>query len=323
MKAVRVHKLGGPEALSYENVDVPSPRANEALVKIEAIGVNYIDTYHRSGIYKLELPFIPGMEAAGTVTGVGPEVSEVAIGDRVAYAGVLGAYAEYAAVPAARLVKLPSKIDAQSAAAAMLQGMTAHYLLFGTYPVKPGDTVLIHAAAGGVGLLMVQVAKLLGATVFGTVSSVEKAETARRAGADETIIYTEKDFAAEVKRLTAGRGVQVVYDSVGKDTYLKSLDCLAPRGYLVLFGQSSGPVPPFDPQVLSLKGSLFLTRPTLAHYTATREELLQRAGQIFDWVAAGRLKLVVYKTFPLAQAAEAHRQLESRATKGKLLLIPE
>lgn len=322
MKAIRVHKPGGPEALSYENVAIPSPRANEALVKIEAIGVNYIDTYHRLGIYKLEPPFTPGMEAAGVVVEVGPEVSEVAAGDRVAYAGVLGAYAEYAAVPATRLVKLPAKIDAQSAAAVMLQGMTAHYLLFSTYPVKPGDTVLIHAAAGGVGLLMVQIAKLLGARVFGTVSTREKAELARQAGADEAIIYTEKDFAAEAKRLTAGRGVQVVYDSVGKDTYEKSMDCLAPRGYLVLFGQSSGPVPPLDPQILSQKGSLFLTRPTLAHYTATREELLQRAGQVLDWVAAGRLKLLIHKTFPLAEAAEAHRQLESRATTGKLLLLP-
>lgn len=256
------------------------------------------------------------------VTAVGPNVQDIQVGDRVAYTGVPGAYAEYAAVPAARLVTLPEGVDAKTAAAAMLQGMTAHYLTHTTYPLKPGDTALVHAAAGGVGLLLVQMANRLGARVFGTVSTEAKAQLAKEAGADAVILYTEQDFEAEVKRLTNGRGVNVVYDSVGKTTFEKSLNVLAPRGYLVLFGQSSGPVPPFDPIVLSAKGSLFLTRPTLAHYTITREELLQRAGEVLGWVKSDRLKLRIEQTFPLAQAAEAHRRLEGRQTTGKVLLIP-
>jgi len=322
MKAIRVHAHGGPEVLQYEEVPQPVPGRGEALVRIAAAGVNYIDTYHRRGLYKVPLPFTPGVEAAGVVEAVGPEVSEVQVGDRVAYTGPLGAYAEYAVVPASRLVELPEAIDFPTAAAVLLQGMTAHYLTHSTYPLKPGDTALVHAAAGGVGLLLVQVAKMRGARVIGTVSTEEKAALAREAGADEVILYTRQDFEAEVRRLTDGRGVEVVYESVGKDTFDKSLNCLAPRGYLVLFGQSSGPVPPFDPQVLNQKGSLFLTRPTLQHYVATREELLQRAGDVFGWVASGRLKVRVDSTFKLEEAAEAHRRLEGRQSAGKILLVP-
>ena len=322
MKAIRVHAHGGPEVLQYEEVPQPAPGRGEALVRIAAAGVNYIDTYHRRGLYQVPLPFTPGVEAAGVVEAVGPEVSEVQVGDRVAYTGPLGAYAEYAVVPASRLVKLPEAIDFPTAAAVLLQGMTAHYLTHSTYPLKPGDTALVHAAAGGVGLLLVQVAKMRGARVIGTVSTEEKAALAKEAGADEVILYTKQDFEAEVKRLTDGRGVEVVYESVGKDTFDKSLNCLAPRGYLVLFGQSSGPVPPFDPQILNQKGSLFLTRPTLQHYVATREELLQRAGDVFGWVASGRLKVRVDSTFKLEEAAEAHRRLEGRQSAGKILLVP-
>ena len=322
MKAIRVHAHGGPEVLQYEEVPQPVPGRGEALVRIAAAGVNYIDTYHRRGLYKVPLPFTPGVEAAGVVEAVGPEVSEVQVGDRVAYTGPLGAYAEYAVVPASRLVELPEAIDFPTAAAVLLQGMTAHYLTHSTYPLKPGDTALVHAAAGGVGLLLVQVAKMRGARVIGTVSTEEKAALAKEAGADEVILYTRQDFEAEVRRLTDGRGVEVVYESVGKDTFDKSLNCLAPRGYLVLFGQSSGPVPPFDPQVLNQKGSLFLTRPTLQHYVATREELLQRAGDVFGWVASGRLKVRVDSTFKLEEAAEAHRRLEGRQSAGKILLVP-
>jgi NADPH2:quinone reductase len=322
MKAIRVHAHGGPEVLQYEEVPQPAPGRGEALVRIAAAGVNYIDTYHRRGLYKVPLPFTPGVEAAGVVEAVGPEVSEVQVGDRVAYTGPLGAYAEYAVVPASRLVELPEAIDFPTAAAVLLQGMTAHYLTHSTYPLKPGDTALVHAAAGGVGLLLVQVAKMRGARVIGTVSTEEKAALAKEAGADEVILYTRQDFEAEVRRLTDGRGVEVVYESVGKDTFDKSLNCLAPRGYLVLFGQSSGPVPPFDPQVLNQKGSLFLTRPTLQHYVATREELLQRAGDVFGWVASGRLKVRVDSTFKLEEAAEAHRRLEGRQSAGKILLVP-
>jgi len=322
MKAIRVHEFGGPEKLRYEEVPTPTPGAEEALVRIEAIGLNYIDTYHRTGLYKMPLPFTPGVEAAGVVAAVGSTVRDLQVGDRVAYTGVPGAYAEYAVVPAVRLVKLPEGVDAKTAAAALLQGMTAHYLTHTTYPLKPGDTILVHAAAGGVGLLLVQMAKQLGARVFGTVSTEAKAQLAKEAGADAVILYTEQDFEAEVKRLTNGQGVNVVYDSVGKTTFEKSLNVLRPRGYLVLFGQSSGPVPPFDPIVLSNKGSLFLTRPTLAHYTLTREELLQRAGDVLGWVKSGRLKLRIEQTFPLAEAAEAHRRLEGRQTTGKVLLIP-
>jgi NADPH2:quinone reductase len=322
MKAIRVEAYGGPENLVYRDVDKPAPKSGEALIRIEAAGINYIDVYHRTGLYPLPLPFTPGSEAAGLVEAVGADVSEVQVGDRVAYAMGLGSYAEYATVPASKLVKIPDGVDAQTAAAAMLQGMTAHYLVTSTYTLKRGDAALVHAAAGGVGLLLIQMAKRRGARVFGTVSTEEKAKLARDAGADEVIIYTAQDFQAEVRRLTDGKGVEVVYDSVGKTTFLKSLDSLAPRGLLALFGQSSGPVPPFDAALLAQKGSLFLTRPSLAHYTATREELLWRAGEIFSWIGAGELKLRIGKTFPLAEAAEAHRQLEGRETTGKVLLIP-
>jgi NADPH2:quinone reductase len=322
MKAIRVDEYGGPEKLVYREVDKPAPKAGEALVKIEAIGVNFIDVYHRTGLYPLPLPFIPGSEASGTVEAVGDDVNEIQVGDRVAYAMSLGAYAEYAAVPTVRLVKVPSGVDAESAAAAMLQGMTAHYLVTSTYTLKRGDTALVHAAAGGVGLLLIQMAKRIGARVFGTVSTEEKARLAREAGADEVIIYTEQDFQEETKRLTEGKGVEVVYDSVGRTTFMKSLESLAPRGLLALFGQSSGTVPPFDAALLAQKGSLFLTRPSLAHYTATREELLWRAGEVFKWIDAGQLKLRIGKRFSLAEASEAHRQLEGRATTGKVLLMP-
>ncbi len=322
MKAVRVSQAGGPEVLHYEEVPDPQPGAGEVLVKIEAIGLNYIDTYHRTGLYPLDLPFIPGLEAAGTVKTVGADVKYLQVDDRVAYSGVPASYAEYVAAPEARLVKLPEGVDTQTGAAAMLQGMTAHYLAHGTYPLKRGDTALIHAAAGGVGLLLVQMAKACGARVFGTVSTDEKSRLARDAGADEIIRYTEQDFEAEVKRLTHGRGVDVVYDSVARTTFEKGLNCLRPRGLLVLFGQSSGPVPPFDPGVLNAKGSLYLTRPTLKDYTAARDELLQRAGDVLGWVQSGQLKLRIDRTLPLPAAAEAHRLIEGRKTAGKVLLIP-
>jgi NADPH2:quinone reductase len=322
MKAILVSSCGGPDALRFQEVPTPAPKAGEALVKIEAIGINFIDVYHRTGLYPLSLPFIPGVEAAGTVEAVGEGVAEVKAGDRVAYAMTAGAYAEYAVVPAARLVKMPEGIDARTGAAAMLQGMTAHYLTTSTFPLKRGETALVHAAAGGVGLLLVQMAKRIGARVIGTVSTEEKARLAREAGADEVIIYTAQDFEQEAKRLTDGRGVQVVYDSVGKDTFLKSLTSLAPRGMLALYGQSSGPVPAFDPAWLAQRGSLFLTRPSLAHYAATRDELLWRAGDVLGWVQSGELKLRIERTFPLADAAEAHRQLEGRKTTGKVLLAP-
>ena len=322
MKAIRVHATGGPEVLRVEEVPAPTPARGEALVKIEAAGVNFTDIYYRLGWTKAALPFTVGVEAAGTVAAVGPEVTGFEPGERVVYTGPLGAYAEQAAVPAWRLVRVPRGIDARTAAAAMLQGMTAHYLSHSTYPLKAGHTALVHAAAGGVGLLLVQMAKMRGARVIGTVSTEAKARLARDAGADEVIDYTQADFEAEVKRLTGGRGVQVVYDSVGKTTFDKSLNCLAPRGYLVLFGQASGPVPPVDPQVLNQKGSLFLTRPTLGNYTATPDELNARAGDVLGWVAAGRLRLRIERTFRLAEAAEAQRLLASRGTTGKLLLVP-
>lgn len=322
MKAVRVHVCGGPESLRYDDVDAPTPQAGAALVKIAAAGVNFIDIQHRTGRYKPPaLPFTLGSEAAGTVTAVGAGVTEVAVGDRVAYAMVLGAYADYAVVPAQRLVKLPDAIDFETAAAVMLQGLTAHYLTHSTYAIKPGDTALVHAAAGGAGLLITQVAKLRGATVYGTVGSAAKAELARRAGAAATIDYTRQDFAAEIKKLTSGRGVDVVYDSVGKDTFDKSLDCLRPRGYLALFGFSSGPVAPFDPAVLGYKGSLFLTRPGLNQYIATRDELVGRAHDLFAWLAAGKLAVTIDRVLPLAEAARAHRDLEARRTAGKILLV--
>lgn len=322
MKAIRVHTPGGPEVLRYEDAPVPEPQAGQAVVRLEAIGVNFLDVYHRTGLYKRPLPFTPGAEGAGTVAAVAPGVTEVAVGDRVAYAGVAGSYAEQVVAPVAQLVKLPAGIDAETAAAAMLQGMTAHYLVGATYPLRAGETVLVHAAAGGVGLLLIQMAKRVGARVIGTVSTEAKAQLAREAGADDVILYTQQDFEAETKRLTGGRGVQVVYDSVGRSTFEKSLNVLAPRGYLVLFGQSSGPVPPVDPGTLNTKGSLFLTRPTLAHYTASREELLARAGDVLRWIQAGQLRLRISNRYPLDGAAEAHRRLEGRQTTGKVLLLP-
>src|SRR5207302_821313 len=322
MKAVRVHTTGGPEVLRFEEVPTPTPARGEALVKIEATGVNFTDIYYRLGWTKAALPFTAGVEAAGTVAAVGPEVSGLEPGERVVYTGPLGAYAEQAVVPAWRLVRVPRGIDARTAAAGLLQGMTADYLAHSTCPLKAGDTALVHAAAGGVGLLLVQMAKMLGARVIGTVSTEAKTRLARDAGADEIIDYTQADFEAEVKRLTGGRGVQVVYDSVGRTTFDKSLNCLAPRGYLVLFGQASGPVPPVDPQVLNQKGSLFLTRPTLGNYTQTPDELNARAGDVLGWVGAGRLRLRIERTFRLAEAAEAQRLLASRGTTGKLVLVP-
>lgn len=322
MKAIRIHNHGGPDVLTYEEVAVPEPTAGEARVKVEAIGVNFIDIYHRTGLYPLKTPFTLGMESAGIVDAVGEGVTDVKIGERVAYAMIPGSYAEYAIVPAARLAPLPAFIDAKTAAAIMLQGMTAHYLTRSTYALKKADTALVHAAAGGVGLLLVQVAKMLGARVIGTVSTEAKAELAKQAGADEIILYTQSDFLVEVKRITHGQGVHVVYDSVGATTFDKSLDCLKPRGTLVLFGQSSGPVSPFDPGKLAAKGSLFLTRPSLAHYTLDRAELLQRAGELFDWIQAGMLKPRIDNVLALKDAAAAHRLLEGRKTTGKLVLIP-
>ena len=322
MKAIRVQMYGGPEVLSLEEMPQPQPDAGHALIKLAAIGVNFIDTYHRTGAYKLPLPFTPGTEGAGTVVAVGSGVSEVRAGDRVAYAMSVGSYAEYAVVPAWRLVQLSEQTDFSSAAAAMLQGMTAHYLTHACYPIQAGDTILLHAAAGGTGMLIAQMAKSLGARVIGTVSSKEKAARARDSGVDDVILYTQSDFELEVKTLTDGKGVQVVYDSVGRTTFEKSLNCLVPRGTLVLFGQSSGAVPPVDPQVLSSKGSLYLTRPSLAHYNASRDEIFLRAGDVLSWIVSGRLKLRIETSFTLAKTADAHRLLESRTISGKLLLIP-
>jgi NADPH2:quinone reductase len=322
MKAVRVHNYGGPEVLTYEEIPLPEPKAGEARVKIEAIGLNFIDVYQRTGLYQLPLPFTLGREAAGTVDAVGPNATEVKVGDRVAYAMEPGAYAEYAVVPAWKLVPVPAKLDSSSAAATMLQGMTAHYLTHSTYPLKQGETALVHAAAGGVGLLLIQIAKRRGARVIGTVSTEEKARLAKAAGADEVILYSRVDFGVEVKRLTGGAGVHVVYDSVGQTTFEKSLDCLRPRGCLALFGQSSGPVPPFDLGKLATKGSLFVTRPTLLHFMSDRSELLDRSSDLFDWIAAGQLKIRIDKSFPLTEVAEAQRQLEARKTTGKVILIP-
>jgi len=322
MKAIRVHSPGGPEALRYEDVPQPSLAAAQVLVKVEAAGVNYIDVYQRTGLYKVATPFTLGQEAAGVVTAVGSGVTDPKVGDRVAYTSILGAYAEYAVVPADRVVVLPDGVTARQAAAAMLQGMTAHYLACTTYPLKAGDTCLVHAAAGGVGLLLCQIASRRGARAIGTVSTREKAALAREAGARDVILYTEQDFEAEVKRLTNGLGLQVVYDSVGKTTFEKGLNCLTRRGMMVLYGQSSGPIASFDPQVLSQKGSLFLTRPTLAHYITTRAELVARAGEVLSWVKSGTLKVRIEHEFSLAETAEAHRALEARKTTGKLLLIP-
>jgi NADPH2:quinone reductase len=322
MRAIRVHEYGGPEAMRLEELPPARPGEGQALVRIEAAGVNFIDVYQRSGLYKGALPLPLGLEASGVVEAVGPGVSTVRVGDRVAWTGVPGSYATHNVVPADRLVTLPAGLDARAGAAAMLQGMTAHYLAHSTYPLKPGDACLVHAAAGGVGLLLCQMARRAGARVIGTVSTEEKAKLAREAGAQDVILYARQDFEAEVKRLTEGKGLQVVYDSVGRDTFEKGLNCLAPRGYMVLYGQSSGAVATLDPQVLNAKGSLFLTRPSLFHYIATREELLRRAGEVLGWIQTGQLKLRIGATFPLAEAARAHRDLEGRRTTGKVLLLP-
>ena len=322
MKAIQVQKIGGPEALLLVDIPQPQPRPNEAIVKIAASGVNFIDVYFREGRYPAPLPFVNGQEAAGTVVETGGEVKSIKAGDRVAYTGILGSYAEYAAVPADRLVKVPKGITDQQAAAAMLQGMTAHYLLYSSYALKKGETALIHAAAGGMGLLLVQMAKNIGARVIATVGSPEKAQLAREAGADDIILYNEKDFEEETRRLTEGKGVHVIYDGVGRTTFEKGLNLLKPRGFMVLYGAASGPVPPFDPIKLAQKGSLFLTRPSLFHYIASREELEQRSSDIFSLIGSGKLKLRISHAYKLEEAQQAHRDLEGRKTTGKVLLIP-
>jgi NADPH2:quinone reductase len=314
MKAVYVEQTGGVENLKYADIAKPSPGPGQALVKIVASGVNYIDVYFRKGVYPAPPPIVLGSEGAGTVEAVGPDVTTVAAGDRVAYAMARGSYAEYAVVPAWQLVKISPSIDFQTAAAAMLQGMTAHYLTHSTYPLKPGDSCLIHAAAGGTGSLIVQMAKMLGARVVATVGTEEKAKQAKDSGADEVIIYTKEDFTAKAK------GMHVVYDSVGQSTFMKSLDCLRPRGMMVSFGNASGPVADFAPLILSQKGSLYLTRPSLANYSSTADELDWRANDVLNWIGQGKLKLHIHKVYPLADAAQAHRDLESRKTTGKLLL---
>ncbi|MBV9182400.1 MAG: quinone oxidoreductase [Acidobacteria bacterium] len=322
MKAIQVRQTGGPEALETVDLEIPKPKPHEAVIKIEAAGVNFIDVYYREGRYKAEIPFIDGQEAAGTVSEVGAEVQSVKVGDRVGYTGVLGAYAEYAAVAADRLVPIPSGVSGREAAAALLQGMTAHYLVNDTFPLKEGQTALIHAAAGGVGRLLVQTAHQLGARVIGTVSTKEKADLARQAGADEIILYTQADFEAETKRLTDGRGVDVVYDSVGRETFLKGLNVLRPRGMMVLYGGSSGAVAPFDPILLTQKGSLVLARPSLQHYVMSRFELTARAQAVFRMILQGKLQLRIEHTYRLSEAPQAHRDLEGRKTTGKLLLLP-
>ncbi|HMC21280.1 MAG TPA: quinone oxidoreductase [Thermoanaerobaculia bacterium] len=321
MHAIQVEQVGGLEVLKYIELEKSKPKRGEALVRLESIGVNFVDVYHRTGLYKLPLPFTPGSEGAGVVEEVGEGVTEVKKGDRVAYAMVRGAYSEYAVVSAEMLVPIPSGVDSRTAAAAMLQGMTAHYLAISTYALKKSDTALVHAAAGGVGGLLVQVAKMRGARVLGTVSTEEKAKIARDDGADEIIHYTEKDFESETMRLTDNKGVSVVYDSVGQTTFDKSLNCVTRRGTLALFGQSSGPVPPFDPARLA-KNGIFLTRPSLVHYIADRKELLWRAGEVLSWIKEGRLKVRIDRELPLRDAAEAHRLIESRKTMGKVLLKP-
>jgi NADPH2:quinone reductase len=324
VRAIRVHEYGGPEVLTLEEAPVPQPGPGEAIVKVAASGVNFIDIYFRTGLYKAPgVPFTPGQEAAGTVSAVGEGVTEVRPLDRVAFAMTFGAYAEYVRVQAWKLVKLPDNVDYSHGAAIMLQGCTAHYLSHSTFPLKPGHTALVHAGAGGVGLLLTQMARMRGATVYATVGTEAKAELSRKAGANEVIQYTKQDFEAAVKSLTAGRGVDVVYDSVGVTTFEKSLNCLRPRGYMVLYGQSSGPVPPFEAGILNAKGSLFLTRPSLAHYASSRDELLTRTSDLFRWLATGELNLRIGQTFPLSDAAEAHRALAGRRTTGKLLLIPQ
>jgi NADPH:quinone reductase len=322
MNAIRIRQTGDAGVLRLDPVDVPTPGPGQALVRVEATGLNFIEIYQRTGLYKTQLPFTPGTEGAGTVESVGPGVTTVRQGDRVASVNLLGSYAAYALAPADRLVPLPDRVTTRQGAAVLLQGLTAHYLVMSTWHLQRGQTCLVHAAAGGMGLLLCQMARRIGARVIGTTSTQEKAALAREAGADEVILYTETDFEAEVKRLTGGAGVEVVYDSVGRTTFTKGLNCLAPRGMMVLFGQSSGPVEPLDPQVLNQKGSLFLTRPTLGHYTATREELLQRSADVLGWVAEGSLAVRIGHEFPLARAADAQRELESRRTTGKVLLLP-
>lgn len=322
MKAIRVHETGDVSVLRYEDAPMPEPKEGEVRIKVEAAGLNFIDTYHRMGWYPLPRPFILGQEAAGVVESVGAGVTDFQPGDQVAYCMAQGGYADYAVAPARLVVKVPPGVSSQQAAAVMLQGMTAHYLTHSTYPLKSGDIALIHAAAGGTGALVVQMAKMLGAHVIATVGSEEKAVVARTAGADDVIVYTKQDFEAETKRLTGGKGCQVVYDSVGKSTFEKSLNCLRPRGYMVLFGQASGQVEPLNPQVLNQKGSIYLTRPSLGAYIATRDELLWRANDLFSWLAAGKLAVRIDKSFPLAEAAAAHTYLEGRNTKGKVLLLP-
>ncbi len=323
MKAIRVNEPGGPEVLSYEDVDVPDPGPGEARVKLAASGVNFIDVYQRTGVYPTETPFTLGQEGAGEVEALGEGVEDLSVGDHVAWASVMGSYAEYAVIPADKLVPFNvTLVEARVAAAVMLQGMTAHYLTHSTFPIQEGQTVLVQAAAGGVGLLLCQLAKMRGARVIGTAGTEEKAELARGAGADEVILYREQDFVEETKRITDGEGVHCVYDSVGKDTFDGGLDVLRPRGYMVLFGASSGQVPPFDPQILNQKGSLFVTRPSLARYTLTREELLWRAESLFSWIGQNNLDVRIGGAYRLAEAAQAHRDLEGRKTTGKLLLIP-
>ena len=322
MKAIRVHTPGGPEVMKLEEIAEPTAGAGQAVVKIEAAGLNFIDVNFRSGTHKAPLPLTLGLEAAGTVTAVGAGVTDVKVGDRVAYTGIPGSYAQVNVAPADRLVKLPDKLTFRDGAAAMLQGMTAHYLTRSTYPLKKGDTALVHAAAGGMGLLLTQMAKMFGATVIGTVSTDEKAALAKQAGADHVILYSKQDFEAEVKRITGGRGVDVIYDGVGATTFDKGLNCLRPRGVMALYGNASGPVGPLDLQRLNAGGSLFVTRPSLNHHIASREELLQRSGDVLGWIRDGKINLRVETTFPLEKAPDAHRALEGRQTTGKVLLIP-
>lgn len=322
MKAIQFTQTGGPDVLSLTDLPMPSPKAGEVLVRLTAIGINYIDTYHRTGLYPVPLPCVPGSEGAGVIEKLGEDVKDLTVGQRVAYAMQPGAYAEYSSVPADKLVPIPDGMTDQQAAAVMLQGMTAHYLAFTTYSIRPGDTVLIHAGAGGVGLLLTQIARMRGARVITTVSTEEKAQLSRENGADEVILYTQTDFAAEVKKLTGGQGVHAVYDSVGKSTFEGSLDSLKPLGTMVSFGNASGPVPPFAPAILGAKGSLMFTRPSLGHYILTRAALLERASALFNWVAEGKLTLHIHPPYALADAAQAHRDLEGRGTTGKLLLIP-
>jgi NADPH2:quinone reductase len=322
VKVIRVHRHGGPDVLQLEEAEVPGPGPGQALLRVEAVGVNFVEIYQRTGLYKVPLPFTAGAEAAGIVEAVGPGVTTVRAGDRVATLNALGAYAERALVQAERLVPIPAGVTTRQAAAVLLQGVTAQYLTTSTFPLARGQTCLVHAAAGGVGLLLCQMARRIGARVIATVSTEEKAALARAAGAEEVILYTQADFEVEVKRLTDRSGVQVAYDSVGRTTFAKSLNCLAPRGMMVLFGQSSGPVEPFELQTLAQKGSLFLTRPTIHHYTASRAELVERAGQVLGWVASGALAVRIAHEFPLAQAGEAQAALEGRHTTGKVLLLP-